>query len=79
MSIAEAVENRHEEPKAAFLMILNSKNGTTDWTPVKPEDVPAWLQEPQVMGNLVHGNMATHPTEKTGWFRAEHVALEQNQ
>ena len=45
----------------ARLVILRSANGEDDWTPVKPEDVPDWLRDPDVMGRLVAGNIAQGP------------------
>ena len=61
----------------ARLIILRSANGEDGWTPVKPDDVPAWLKEPDVMGRLVAGEMAQGPVnvllpdEMRPWFRAE--------
>jgi len=45
----------------ARLVILRSANGEDDWTPVKPEDVPDWLRDPDVMGRLVAGYIAQGP------------------
>jgi hypothetical protein len=76
MSVKQAVENRNDPTKVANLVILHSDNGSTDWKLVKPEDVPVWVKDPDCIGHLVHGQMATHPTEKTGWYRAERVDAE---
>lgn len=60
----------------ALLVILRSPNGRDNWEPVKPEDVPAWVKEPQRMARLVDGDMIMDPTEGekgSAWYRAEKV------
>ena len=61
----------------ALMIILRSPNGEDGWTPVKPEDVPDWLKEPDAMGRLVDGYMAQGPVniilpdENRPWYRAQ--------
>ncbi len=54
--------------KVARAVILKSDDEVR-WEPVRPEDVPEWLKEEDVMGNLVAGAMAKR--EGTPWFRAQ--------
>jgi len=47
---------------------------TDEWTPVLPEDVPAWLRHPDVLGRLAdEQTIAKDPASETGdaWFRVE--------
>jgi hypothetical protein len=74
--IAKAKPKLPKGMKQVSLVIMNSMTGSDkpeDWTPVKVEDVPDWVKHPDTMGALVAGQMCTHATEKTGWFRAEKV------
>lgn len=41
--------------KKAELVIFASVNGRDGWTPVKPDDVPAWVIHPDNMAHLVAG------------------------
>lgn len=60
----------------ALLVILRSPNGRDGWTPVKPEDVPAWVKAPDNMAKLVAGEMCMKADEGqsgSDWYRAEKV------
>jgi hypothetical protein len=59
----------------AMLVILMSADGEEPWYPVLPEKVPEWLKHPDVMANLVHGEMAQQAGGLT-WYRAEKVSSE---
>lgn len=43
------------EEKQLELVILRSETGRGPWEMVKPEDVPAWVKDPENMGRLVRG------------------------
>lgn len=58
----------------ANLVIYASNNGRDGWEPVKPDEVPGWLKEPDVIGHLVAGETAMNPREGdkgSSWYRAE--------
>lgn len=59
----------------AMLVIYVSETGRDKWLPVLPDDVPAWIKAPKVMGRLVAGEMCIDPRSETEhrWFRAEKV------
>jgi len=64
----------------ARLIILRSADGEKDWTPVLPDQVPAWLKDPRVIGALVDGGTMAQgpvgvilPDEIRPWYRAERV------
>ena len=64
----------------AMVVVMRSANGEDGWEPVKPEDVPDWVKEPDCMGRLVAGDMAQGPAEGLlvpdevrAWYRAEIV------
>lgn len=62
--------------KQENIAIMRSENGRDGWVPVPPAEVPDWLKEPDVMGNLVAGNMACKNDEGdkgSAWYRAERV------
>lgn len=62
--------------RTALLVILKSPNGRDDWTPVKQEDVPDWVKEPDRMARLIDGDMVCDPTmgpTGSSWYRAEKV------
>ena len=44
--------------KKGIFVIYGSKNGRDNWFPVKPEDVPEWVKDKEVLGHLVNGNCA---------------------
>lgn len=57
----------------ANLVILASENGRDQWTPVKPEDVPAWVKEPDNVSRMMAGYACVKCDEgEKGslWYRA---------
>ena len=54
-------------------MVVYSSKDTVQWLPVFPGDVPEFLKEPEVMGQLVKGYMAKAPQDDI-WYRAERHA-----
>ncbi len=65
------------ERRVATLVILKSDNPQAepkDWTPVKNDDVPEWLKNPDILGQMVDGNVASDKVESPGvWWRCEVV------
>lgn len=62
--------------KQAYLVIHCSVNGRDGWHPVKDDELPAWVKEPDVMCRLVRGECAMKCDEgEVGsmWYRAEKV------
>lgn len=58
----------------ARLVIYASDNGRDDWRPIKPEDVPDWVADPDNLGRLVAGEMCMRADDGPAgspWFRAE--------
>lgn len=56
------------------LIIYVSPNGRDNWQPVLPADVPEWLKAPDILGELVAGEMACKADEEPPvWYRAEKV------
>lgn len=57
------------------LLIAKSADGESDWQLVKPQDVPAWLQNPSVLGEMLEGKLA-HDTEEpeSPWYCAVRVS-----
>lgn len=65
--------------KTANFIIYRSKDGRGDWSPVLPQDVPAWVKDPDVMGEMARGQAACKCDEgPTGsdWFRADKIDME---
>ena len=62
--------------KQANLVILCSEDGKI-WHPLKPDEVPAWVKEPAIVGRMVAGEMCMDPRQEpkgSPWYRAEQVA-----
>lgn len=62
--------------RQATLIIYSSPNGRDNWQPVKPEDVPQWLKDPERMAHLVAGEMACKNDEGdrgSDWYKAVRV------
>jgi len=52
-------------------VIAKSPDGENDWQLVKPEDVPAWLKELDVMAAMADGHIAHDTAEpESPWFCA---------
>lgn len=68
-----------DETKQALCVILVSTDDCKTWAPVKTESVPEWVKNPDVMANLIHGEMAQQPTGLVNdlgvrpWYRAERI------
>ncbi len=61
----------------ARLIISMSLNGRDNWQMVKPEDVPAFIKDPDTMAKLVAGQMACNPRmgdKGSAWYIADRVA-----
>lgn len=62
------------------LIIYVSPNGRENWQPVLPQDVPEWLKDPDILGELVSGEMACKADEEIPvWYRAEKVESGQSE
>ena len=60
------------EARLVILMALDPDKGP--WQPVPPERVPDWIKDdPEVVANLVGGDMAKNRDGGLCWFRAEKV------
>ena len=44
--------------RKALFVFYASENGRDGWTLVKPDDLPTWVKDPDVLGNLVNGMVA---------------------
>jgi hypothetical protein len=40
------------------LVVYTSPDGKTNWTKLKPQDVPDWLKDPDTLGSILEGNLA---------------------
>jgi len=54
----------------ARLIIFVSVDGDDPWHPIKNDEVPTWLKDPDVIGRLVSGDMCSNGAS---WYRAEVV------
>lgn len=64
--------------KQANLVILTSSDGE-NWHMLKPEEVPEWVRQPDIVGHLVDGEMCMDPRQEpkgSPWYRAEIVPVE---
>lgn len=59
-------------PNIGVLVVFTSANGSDGWTPVKPENVPAWVKDPDVMARMVDGEACMDDEQESGtnWFMA---------
>lgn len=71
--------------KQALVIIYRSDNGQDGWEPVLDKDVPEWVKNPKVMGNLIRGVIAQQesrialPTSVVNpWYRAERVMSDED-
>lgn len=53
-----------------LLIIFKSDNGRDGWKPVLPADVPEWVKDPDVIGNMVKGSACMNPDSGEDWFIA---------
>jgi hypothetical protein len=61
----------------AILVIYTSVYGRGDWHPLHEHEVPEWVKAPDVMGQLVAGQMcidAAQGDRGSNWYRAERIA-----
>lgn len=62
----------------ARLIIHASDNGRSNWRPVDPAAVPAWVKEPDNVAHLVAGEMCMKADEGDKgslWYRAEQLPM----
>jgi hypothetical protein len=53
------------------IVIFRSPNGETDWVPLKPEEHPEWIKNPDVLGYLLGSNASLdHPSEPGMFYTA---------
>lgn len=66
------------EGKKALLVIESSLTGDDEkpWVPLMPMDLPEWIKDPVVMGDMYHGAKVQHDDGGL-WYRARRV--EQNE
>jgi hypothetical protein len=57
----------------ALCVIYQSTDEGKTWFPVKPELVPDWVKDPDVMANLLRGENAQNADAPLAWYRAERV------
>lgn len=81
--MSEEKINGHEEQdqKKAVLVILVSHDEGETWAAVPTKDVPEWLKAPEIIGRIMHGEIAQEKgrvlsAASRPWYRAEavHVA-----
>ncbi|OGT57522.1 MAG: hypothetical protein A3E01_08260 [Gammaproteobacteria bacterium RIFCSPHIGHO2_12_FULL_63_22] len=61
----------------ALLVIYRSPNGRDPWTPVPPQDVPAWVKDERNVAQMIAGEMCFNCDDLSGesaWYRAERHA-----
>lgn len=63
--------------RLALAVVERAPSPEGPWTVVKPEDVPDWVTDPDVMGSMLAGNMCRDedpalpdPVESRPWYRA---------
>ena len=59
------------EAKQGHLIIYVSPSYKGPWDPLKPEDVPEWIKDQDILGELVAGQMCSDPKKDGKWYRAE--------
>ena len=70
--------NAEKSLKTAALIVYASVNGQDSWHPLKREEVPEWVCEPDNMAHLVAGDMCCNPASGgvgSLWYRAERVEI----
>lgn len=65
--------------KKAHFTFYASENGRDGWKLVPPAEVPAWVLDPDILGNLANGNMAMDAANGSLWFRADVKLAAQDQ
>lgn len=58
--------------KQVRMVIQRSSNGRDGWQPVRPEDVPDWVLDPDNMARLVDGEQCMRPRDGdagSDWYR----------
>lgn len=64
----------------ANLIIFESPNGRDNWKPLPPDQVPEWVKNPDILGQLVAGEIcmdAAIGDKGSPWYRAEMAPTEQ--
>lgn len=66
---------RGQNIKHAYIMVLRSQDPEAQpdkWEPVMRDDVPDWVKnDPEVMGNIINGQVVHNDTQGGFWYRAE--------
>ena len=69
--------NGHEKPKALLVILMSpcdDRGNPTTWQALKPDEVPAWISDdPDVIANLMAGEMCQNKLAPLAWYRAEQV------
>jgi len=60
---------------AVALTILRSMDGETNWEPVLPDDVPAFVKRSDIIRRIVDGEMVQLESQSPYWFRGEQQAI----
>jgi hypothetical protein len=78
--IAIDTEAQNAMPNIGTLIIFQSDNGMDGWTPVKPEDVPAWVKDPDNLARLVDGEACQNTEQESGekWYMAQRLPTAQD-
>lgn len=61
----------------ATLIVFCSANGRDGWHPIKPEEVPDWVKNPEVMARLASGEECMDCGQGdvgSCWYRAIHAS-----
>jgi len=62
--LSRAVQRSLQRRAVGTLVIFKSPVGTNQWEAVKPDDVPGWVKDPDVLGEMVDGNAAHREGEE---------------
>lgn len=65
----------NKKMKMGQLIIFISRDGGETWQPMMPSEVPQWVRHPDILGEMMIGNMATDPNKGPEWYRAEHLEI----
>lgn len=59
-------------PRQVRMVIQRSENGRDNWQPVKPNDVPDWVKDPDNITKLIQGEQCMRPKDGNAgsdWYR----------
>ncbi len=71
--VAEICDKKRKLP--VCLIILSSTEEQGEYSPVKPEDVPEFLKDPEVVKALMDGNCCQLESVSPLWYRGEKQEL----